>query len=299
MKTRVGVGLTALSVLLAAACSQSPAPAKPEAAASAPAANVLATVGGSPVTEPELELAIHDNLGPEAALLLDAAGRRKVLESLVVSRAMAQQAEQALDDEARAELARRVAAYREQLLVKDYLRAQITPEPVTGEMVETYYREHPERFGAVRRWDFELLESQSGLDDKARDAALATVNGAADQGDWAALAKASGGRLTYRRASAAQGTLEPALDGLLMATAEGKVSDVRLSAGVVRRVRVLKLEQTAPKPLAEVSNEIRQALLPIQLKKAVKLASDKVLAETTVTYGTPAPGDAAPAKTSR
>jgi hypothetical protein len=40
----------------------------------------------------------------------------------------------------------------------------------------------------------------------------------------------------------------------------------------------------APRPLADVSAEIRKALVPVQLKKAVKQASEKVLAKSEVVY---------------
>lgn len=292
MRQRFIVSLLASAVLLAACGKPDVAAPEPAAESAISATPVLATVGASPITEAEVELAVTDNLGEQAALFLDEQGRRKVLESLVVSRAMAQQAEKTLDAEARALLDRRVAAYREQLLVKTYLRDTLTPEPVTNEMVESYYREHPDRFGALKRWEFELLESLPEQDDKTRDAVLATLARAKSEADWKALAQtanAEGERLSYRRSSAVQGSLAPDVDALLLATNEGAVSDVRLSEGRARRVRVLKLEQTPPKPLSEVSAEIRKALVPMQLKKAVKSASDTVLSQVKVDYTKPVP----------
>jgi hypothetical protein len=53
---------------------------------------------------------------------------------------------------------------------------------------------------------------------------------------------------------------------------------------VVYIVRIIDEKQIAPRPLPEVSAEIRRILLPVQLKKAVKQASDQVLQTTEVIY---------------
>lgn len=278
--------LTTVVVLLGlSACSKHPETQAP----SSPMTTVktLATVNDSPVTEPELTQAIHDNLGADNVALLDANSRHKVLESLVMSRAIAQVADKGLSPDAREELERRVASYREQLLVKDYLRQHIAPEAVSTDMVKTYYQANPERFGAKIRFEFESLAFDFGSDEKARDQALSWLNAADQESDWSTFAKAhkiAGTSMSYQRAEAVQGTLTPKLQSLLLATKVGKVSGVGMEAGRVERIRLLKREMTGAKPLAEVSTEIRKALVPIQLKKAIQAASAEVMKSAKVQY---------------
>ena len=50
------------------------------------------------------------------------------------------------------------------------------------------------------------------------------------------------------------------------------------------RVRLVKEEKLGYQPLSAVSGEIRRKLAPIQMKKAIKLVSDKALASAKVEY---------------
>ena len=49
-------------------------------------------------------------------------------------------------------------------------------------------------------------------------------------------------------------------------------------------VRIVEDKQVPPRPLNKVSDQIRKALVPVQLKKAVKQASGQVLAKIEVIY---------------
>ncbi len=80
---------------------------------------VLARVNGSAITASELNAAVERSFGADAEL---ADTRRKgVLESLVLSRAIALAREKELDEAGKRAIERKVAAYREEVLVREYL----------------------------------------------------------------------------------------------------------------------------------------------------------------------------------
>ncbi len=248
---------------------------------------VLATVDGEPVTRYDVDAAARTMLGDTQATLLDAAARRRVLESLVTSRAIARRQLERMDAHGRAELEKRVAAYREQLLVKAYLEGRTTPRPVTQAMVEAYYARHPEQFGARSVRTYEMLFAPApvaGSLAKRLSAALAEV---ASREDWeAAAAELSGHGLAtrYRRGRVDARLLEPALQRALGGLAVGEASAVVRVDGRPHLVRVLDEQQVPPRPLDEVSAEIRRMLVPVQISSAVEDAARTVLADAKVEY---------------
>ena len=248
---------------------------------------VLATVNGSDISAYDLEQAVRTSLGPAASGMLDATGKRSVLESLVAARAIAQVQQKALSPLDRAALDKQTAAYREQLLVKMYLAKNTTGEPVSQQMVEDYYRRHPEQFGAKTVKQYEAIGSLSALSDADRDKLLAAMKDADKHQDWAAWSeklKQKGLAVAYTSANADPAMLTADLRGQLETLKAGDPANLSFAEGRVRLVRVTAEKKIAPRPLNEVSAQIRKMLLPVQLKKAVKQAADQVLATAKVEY---------------
>jgi hypothetical protein len=108
--------------------------------------NVLVKVNNQPITESDLELTITSLLGEYQASLLDKAGRHRALESMVMSRVIAQAAQKELTKQDRQKIEKRVAAHREKLLVNYYLRKHASVQPVSQKMVKAYYEKHPDKF---------------------------------------------------------------------------------------------------------------------------------------------------------
>jgi predicted small lipoprotein YifL len=248
---------------------------------------VLATVNGSTVSAYDLEQAVRTSLGPAAAGMLDAKGKKSVLESLVAARAIAQVQEKDLSPMDRAALDRQTAAYREQLLVKLYLAKNTDGEPVSRQMVEDYYRRHPEQFGAKTVKQYEAIASSSALSDADRDKLLAALKGADQQKNWSAWSaklKQRGLAVVYTGGNVDPAILTADLRGRLETLKAGDPANLSLAEGRVRLVRVTAEKKIPPRPLNEVSARIRKMLLPVQLKKAVKQAADQVLATAKVEY---------------
>ena len=133
---------------------------KDEADASLPGdETVVAKVNDTPITLYDVDATARRTLGEQIAGTLDGKGKRKVLESLVQARAVAHLVERELDASELAALEKRVAAFREELLVQAYLERHITPTPVSGDMVRAYYDRHKDQFGGKRVLRYEMLRA--------------------------------------------------------------------------------------------------------------------------------------------
>lgn len=248
---------------------------------------VLATVNGSPITQYELEQTIDTTIGQKNASKIGAEGRKKVLESLAASRAIALKSEKQLSPEERAELEKKTQAYREQLLVKKYISKNITPEPVTQEMVKSYYNEHPEKFGAEILRSYEMISTSRNLKQTERDALLKLLVSPEKQSDWKSWAKIiekKGLPVFYKDGPVIEKLLHPKLNAIMKNLKTGEASSLSFIDERPYLVRITNEEATPPRPLSEVSTQIRKSLGPVQFKKAVKQASAEALKESTVVY---------------
>ena len=248
---------------------------------------VLARVNGDAITRYDLDQSIRSTLGDYAAGRLDEARRQKVLESLVASRAIArvQAANQSVEE--KAALDKKVQAYREQLLVKQYLAKHAPPTPVTQEMVREYYESHPERFGAKTIRTYDMIAGTRPLKSEERDALIRVLNEAPQRKDWKIWTETLQGKgypVAYQHGQVAERLLHPLLRQLMKSLKEGETSRISFIEGKSYVVRIVDEKKIAPRPLQEVSAEIRKALVPVQLKNGVKKASAQVLATAEIVY---------------
>lgn len=254
-------------------------PATPNAPAS-----VLAYVDGTPITEAELEFAKVRIFGGVEGRALLAGADDKLLDSLVASRAIALRAEKELSAEEQAELANKVASYREELLVKHYLTSHVTAEPVTSDMVISYYDGHPEEFGGGVEKAFEYVTTVGDLSPEERHAWLRALGGLSTTADWQTwVAEQHNPRLVFRQAKARTDVLDEPLRSLVERTQQGATSGVH-NGSQLTIIRVTGTTTINPRPLNEVRAEIRRKLAPVQLRKAVKTLSAEAVTGTTVEY---------------
>ena len=248
---------------------------------------VLARVSGDPITLYDLEQTIRSTLGASTAGRLDEAGRKKVLESLVASRAIARVQEAEMSPEEIAVIDKKTRAYREQLIVKQYLAKHVAPQPVSSEMVREYYEAHPERFGGRQIRKYEMITGGPKLRSGDRDnliTALSKANENSDWQHWVNELKEKGYPVSFRRGLVTDKVLHPRLEKLMKDLKTGEYSNLIFIKGAPYVVRIVEDKQLPPPPLDKVSDEIRRALVPVQLKKAVKQASEQVLAKSEVVY---------------
>ncbi|WJN59428.1 peptidyl-prolyl cis-trans isomerase [Pseudomonas sp. SO81] len=247
----------------------------------------LVTVDESPITRAQLELTIERTLGDSAPLFANEEVERKILDSLVSSRAMALLAERELDASEKQQLDLKAQAYREELLVRHYLQEHATPEPVSTEMVADYYNRHPEEFGGGVEKSFEIIASTTELDERQRSELITLLSGAEVQkGDWQALVaswRTAGRPLEYRQNKLRPEMLGQPLRSLVEGTATGSLAPLYTN-GQLLLVRVTAEQKLPAKPLAEVSAAIREKLAPQALKKAVKELSAQAVEQVKVQY---------------
>ncbi|MDW3715801.1 MULTISPECIES: peptidyl-prolyl cis-trans isomerase [unclassified Pseudomonas] len=247
----------------------------------------LVTVDDSPITRAQLELTVERTLGESAPLFANDEVERKILDSLVASRAMALLAERELDAGERAQLDLKAQAYREELLVRHYLEQHATPEPVTSEQVADYYQRHPEEFGGGVEKSFEIIASDQALEEPQRAELIALLSGAEAKGrDWqkqVAAWRAAGKPLEYRSNRIKPELLEQPLRGLVESTEAGSIAPL-YADGQLLLVRVTGEERLPARPLSEVSGEIREKLAPQALKQAVKSLSEEATRQVKVQY---------------
>ncbi len=248
---------------------------------------VRARVNGSAITQYDLDETLRSSFDELSITMLGDRGRRKVLESLVTARAIAQVMEKNLDEEGTAALKKKVAAYREQLLVNMHLAENAPADPVTRKMVEDYYRDHGDKFGAGNVRRHEMIVSEGPLSGETRDRFLEELAAVGEAPDWPALVermRSEGLPARHRVGRSDPNTLERRLQNLMRPLKPGQTSALTFIDGVVHVVRITEDAQIPPRPLSEVSAEIRKMLLPVQLKKAVKKASEEALKEARVEY---------------
>ena len=248
---------------------------------------VLAKINGDVITDKDLQVASIRIVGSEKAFLIDDKVKKKILESLVMSRVISSKSTKEIDKEELDLIDRKTRDYREELLVKSYLRKNVEPQPVTQEMVRTYYEKHPDMFGAKNIKDFELITTTKQVQGTQREQVLALLNKARKSTNWKSYTKKVNkgkGVLEYRQGKTSEKLLNVQLRAVM---SNMKAKDISRPVFIESKpylIRITKEQQTKARPLAEVSTEIRRMLAPQQLKKAIRVISDKLMKEAKVEY---------------
>ena len=245
---------------------------------------VVATVNGEPITQADVDFMLERMLSNQAMVQVDEVLRKKVLDSLIASKAMKLQVQSAMAPEEVARVKQLIKSYEEELYVKEYLAKNVTPEPVTQEMVLAYYDSHQSEFGAETIRDFQLLVLRDVADEKKRDSVLAAVASIKLSADWRSKAKELVQKhgLQFQEGRSKSGLLDKNLEQVINRLGQGETSDVIYLDDGIYLARVIQVAQTAPKPLAEVSADIRKKLVAQQLRVAVKKASEGVLTKVEI-----------------
>lgn len=255
---------------------------------------VLVRIDGDSISRYDLDQAMMRMLGPEQAFLVDAAAEDRILESLVMSRVIAGAAEDELGTEEKARLDRQIKDYREQLLVKLYLREHADPQPVTQEMVREYYERHPEQFGGRTIRHYEMLTTKRRVEGDVRQQVIEALSGVSAQQDWQVYAdklKTRGLPVERRSGRVHEGLLDKQIQAALNGLSVNETSRPIFVNGMPYVLRIVKEETRSPRPLAEVGAEIRKSLLPIQLRKSIEQVADELMSRTEIEYATGDQGD--------
>jgi len=248
---------------------------------------IVATVSGQKITQDDLDAAIDKTFGEYATTQINQDISKKVLQSLVMSKAMAMKEQASLTSEELKDIERDVSSYREELLTKKYLQDNISQIPVSQAMIEEYYHQHPERFAANTIRSFEMVQSLVNTAGDARDQAIDKLKMFNTDNDWSSTVsklKQQGIQFKYSKGASSDGVLDKEINNILVGLKPKQVSSVYFIDGYPTVMRLNKLVETSPKPLQQVENDIRKMLLPVQLKQAISKASKELLATQKVIY---------------
>lgn len=247
--------------------------------------DIVAEVNGEVITEAQLEASLESLFGKQQVAGLDAAAKQKALEALVSGRAISQLAAEEIDQTALITIEYKTRAYRDKLLLGEYLKSHARPEPVSNEMVKDYYDNHLSEFGAATKKEFEMLITVDKPSQIQRKEIVEEFNNAIKSDNWKRLAdtlRNRGFNIAYRTGNSSTEALDSKLLNVISLLDVKQISQVTWIAGKPMVVRVLSVEEQNARPLHSVSAEIRKKLLPLQLKQAIKQVSDKVLEDSEI-----------------
>lgn len=247
---------------------------------------VLARVEDTRITRYDLNQGVKAALGDYAKGRLGAAARKDVLDSLVATRAMALKQEKALSPAQKAALDKKVQAYREQQLVRLYLKENTDMKPVTDKMIRAHYEKNPERYGKRTVRTYDLLATERELSSQERVLLMKAVKGKqrADFEAWAAELKKQGLPVRVQRGSTDHKMLHPKLQRLVKGLKDGEQSPLSFVEGRGYIAKITGGREQGPRPLSEVRDDIERVLKPIQTKAAVKQATGGLLSQVQVEY---------------
>lgn len=235
---------------------------------------VLAKVGGKPISQYDVDRLAQRTLGDLGGENVRRAAQGKLLEGLIQSRAIASAAEKELSPLEKLELERELASYREQLLVRRYVDKHAPPAPVTPQMIEDYYRNHPERFGGKTRRLCEVLGASRDLSSEERANVMKALRDADHQTDWKqwseSLSKKQHLPVSLTSTADDDQLLVAKLGDLIRSLKPGAPSAVVIVSGRPYVARLTGEEKASPRPLAEVRGEIERLLAPAQLSTVLE-----------------------------
>lgn len=270
-----GVATLVMMSWLVVSCSQEAQEARP----------ALVTVNGKPIYQEHVE-AMLAKFPDEAIARAGDDFEEKILESLVRAKAVAEMARADMSARELERIKSRAELYEEELLAAEYLKESTDIEPVTGAMVREYYDKNQQRYLLGNQVTIQYLQSESGLEEPQKRALMKKMSAVEADADWKTyqqtLAK-DGFRVFYRSSEIKASLLAKPLDSIVASLEPGEASAV-FYGETLYRVRLVKEEKLGYQPLSAVSGEIRRKLAPIQMKKAIKLVSEKALASAKVEY---------------
>jgi len=248
---------------------------------------VMATVNGSRIGELDFEINLDRTIGDAYGVLVGDEVHDTVLQSMVTSRAIAMKALAAMDDDDRIALEKRVAQFREELLVRDYLLAHSAPESISPESILRYYNENPEEFsGEV----IKVVEVLTVSPDQYRSDSQRTMESLSlgkTHNDWRVLATDSQNdesliplshRLLTLEGDRARGRIEEVAQQLQL----HEISRIVISDDAPYLLRVADIKPAIPIPFEQAADDIRRKLLPKNVRNAIRTVSKQVLSESQV-----------------
>lgn len=245
---------------------------------------VIAKIDGKPVYASDLEALKSRMLVKVPKSYIDKAVEKKLLDSLIQSKAMAQLMEKELDEKDEITIRAKVRAFREDLLVRAYIDKHSSPTQISNEQVKQYYSENPQLFGGGFKKSIEYIEAEN-IDDRDRRVKLLTeLTNLKKTKQWKPSVeklKTKGFKLDYKNMTVNEQHLKSPIKETVINM--GKDSSPQLISDFgIFLVRVSDVQNIPPKPLAQVSSDIRKLLQRKYYRQSVEMLSAQVMKEVKV-----------------
>lgn len=247
---------------------------------------IIAEVNGETISLYEVNEVLANVVGQKNPRHVDVEAKKKIAQTIVLSRMIVQEAKKTLPAEVLAQIDFKADYFREQQIIKTYLNKHAKPKLVSNELVAKYYQDHPEKFGAKTIKEYELLTTGE-VNEQTRENTLTQINSAASEKDWVKLAahiKKAGIDINYSKGRSDSRILTKNLQTVINGTAAGKVSRPILLDNKYYLARVLSEDKIAPKPFKNVALKIQKMLQPRELKKSVDTVRENLQKDADITY---------------
>ncbi len=116
---------------------------------------------------------------------------------------------------------------------------------------------------------------------------MALLKNPSERKDWNAWAgdlRRLGHPVVFRRGDVFEEIPAPKISRIMKSLGAGETSQLVFIKGSCYLIRILDEKRISPRPLGEVSAQIRRSLAPVQLNKAVKEASERVMKTAKIVY---------------
>jgi len=248
---------------------------------------VLARVNGEPIYESELSTNIASIFGQERERSVKQEERKKILESMVLSRLIRQQAEKELDKDVLNSINRQTEIYKERLIINQYFKTNVKIAPVSEEMIEEYYEKHADEYGEQKQRTYELITAKEKMNELARNKLLGDYKNIVKGSDISVVHKqlsSRGNKLVYRKGLHEMDIEQPRLKALIKQLNLNETSQPNFIDGRPYIVKISSEKTTAATPLAEVRSDIAKKLAPMMMKQAIQSKYTQLQSTSDIEY---------------
>lgn len=279
MNIKILTTISFLSVmpLLLLACSSSE-----ESVVNNEEKSIAATVNGHPIFHMDINFFMDKKIDTPFNVKNERSIKKEVLNSLIAMNAMMQKIKAELPKEEVDQLSMAVSMYEREIFARAYLEKYAVPDPVSNDEVADYYQSNLEKFGRSERKEFEVIALLNTATESDRDSFIEASQRIKQLSDWGSLADDEKFKVSYKKATYHSGLYAENIEMILNKLQVEESSNILLIDNIPTLFRVTKIDVIPARPLHEVSNDIRQQLAPVNLKKAIKQASKDVVSQANV-----------------
>lgn len=249
---------------------------------------IVARFNQQEISRYDLDSTITRMLGANRQQLVGEKARKNILESMVLSRVMADASKKNLTDYEKQQIDAEMKAYRDQLLVNIYLKKHAEIKPITPEMVKKYYDDNQVLFGGTTEKYYEMIAGTKKLPAEIRANAVSMLGGAEYAKNWEALTTSINNKfgpiVEYKKGIYRAGLLHPNLDKLIAGLNQGEASKILFVTGKAYVVKVTNIKTRKARPLNEVTEQIEKVLAAQQVKETLASASKNLLKDIKIEY---------------